>query len=330
MAEFCFAGGGVNSPMFNTRICDLLGIEYPLLQGAMAWIAGGELVAAVSEAGGMGVIGTGNMDAGWLKEQIDTVRSLTSKPFAVNLMLTSPYVEEIVPLIVEEKIPVVTTGGGNPGPYMAALKDAGTRVIPVVASLALAKRLERLGADALVAEGMESGGHVGEMTTMCLVPMLADAVDIPIIAAGGIADGRGFMAALALGAEGVQIGTRFICARECDVHPDYQQKVLNARDRATRVCGVRTGHPVRAIHNRFTRLYLDAEMAGKSKEALEELGRGRYPAAAREGQIEDGSVLAGQISGLVNQIQPAGEIVRDIMQDAVRIKHKLEGIPCCD
>lgn len=312
--------------MFNSRICSLLGIEYPLLQGAMAWIAGGRLAAAVSEAGAMGVIGTGSMDAKWLKEQIDIVRSLTTKPFAVNLMLTSPYVDEIVELVIKEKITAVTTGGGNPGPYMNALKENGTKIIPVVASLALAKRLERLGADALIAEGMESGGHIGEMTTMCLMPMIADAVEIPVIAAGGIADGRGFMAAIALGAEGVQVGTRFICAVECDVHQAYQEKVIGARDRATRVCGTRTGHPVRAIHNKFTRQYLEEELKGSSKQRLEELGKGRYPAAAQLGEIEGGSVLAGQIAGIVNKVEPAGEIVANIISDAIRIKQRLEGI----
>ncbi len=311
--------------MFNTRVSNLLGIKYPLLQGAMAWIAGGKLVAAVSEAGAMGVIGTGSMDAQWLKEQIDIVRNLSSKPFAVNLMLTSPYINEVVELTIKEKIAAVTTGGGNPGPYMSALKKAGIKVIPVVASLALAKRLERLGADALIAEGMESGGHIGEMTTMCLVPMLADVVDIPVIAAGGIADGRGLMAAMALGAEGVQMGTRFICASECDVHKNYQEKVIMARDRATRVCGVKTGHPVRAVHNKFTRQYLEAELSGNSKHFLEELGRGRYPAAARFGQIDEGSVLAGQIAGIVKKVQPAAEIVSDIISDAIKVKQRLEG-----
>lgn len=304
----------------------MLAIEYPLLQGAMAWIAGGRLAAAVSEAGAMGVIGTGSMNAQWLKEQIQIARSLSEKPFAVNLMLTSPYVGEIVQLIIEEKISAVTTGGGNPGPYMDILKNANIKVLPVVSSVALGKRLERLGADALIAEGMESGGHIGEMTTMCLVPMIADAVKVPVIAAGGIADGRGFMAAMALGAEGVQVGTRFICAAECDVHQAYREKVISARDRSTRVCGIRTGHPVRALHNKFTRHYLEEELKGGSKDYLEELGRGCYPAAARLGQIEDGSVLAGQIAGLVKKVQPAAEIVSEIISDAVNIKNRLEGI----
>ncbi len=314
--------------MFETRICDLLDIEYPLLQGAMAWIAGGKLAAAVSKAGGLGVIGTGNADPSWLKEQIDIARSITDRAFAVNLMLASPHIEEVVDLTIQEKIPVVTTGGGNPGIYMERFKNEKIKVIPVVASLALAKRLARLGADAMIVEGMESGGHVGEMTTMCLVPMVADAIDIPVIAAGGIADGRGLMAALALGAEGVQVGTRFVCARECNIHLAYQEKIIKARDRATVVCGITTGHPVRAIHNKFTRQYLQAEAQGTSRDDLEKMGQGKYPAAAVEGDVEYGSVLAGQISGLVSEIQPAGEIVMDIINGAVNIKRRLEGFRC--
>ncbi len=314
--------------MFKTRLCDLLEIEYPLLQGAMAWIAGGELAAAVSKAGGLGVIGTGNADRSWLKEQIDIARTMTDKAFAVNLMLASPHIEEVVALTIQEKIPVVTTGGGNPGIYMERFKSEKIKVIPVVASLALAKRLARLGADAMIVEGMESGGHVGEMTTMCLVPMVADAIDIPVIAAGGIADGRGFIAALALGAEGVQVGTRFVCARECNIHLAYQEKIIKARDRATVVCGITTGHPVRAIHNKFTRQYLQVEAQGTSKEDLEKMGQGKYPAAAVDGDVEYGSVLAGQISGLVSEIQPAGEIVMDIINGAVDIKRRLEGLRC--
>ncbi|KUG03914.1 enoyl-acp reductase [hydrocarbon metagenome] len=314
--------------MFKTRLCDLLNIEYPLLQGAMSWIAGGKLAAAVSQAGGLGVIGTGNEGASWLKEQIDLARTMTDRAFAINLMLASPNIEEVVDLTIKEKISIVTTGGGNPGIYMERFKNAEIKVIPVVASLALAKRLVRLGADALIVEGMESGGHVGEMTTMCLVPMVADAVDIPVIAAGGIADGRGFMAALALGADGVQVGTRFVCARECDVHPAYQEKIIKARDRATVVCGVSTGHPVRAIHNKFTRQYLQAEAQGGSREELDMMGRGKYPAAAVEGDVEFGSVLAGQISGLVSEIQTAEEIVMDIIQGAVKIKQRWEDSRC--
>ncbi len=313
---------------FKTQLCDLLNIEYPLIQGAMAWIAGGRLAAAVSQAGGLGVIGASGAQRDWLKQEIDTVRGNTNKPFGVNLMLAAPNIEEIINLIIEEKVPVVTTGGGNPGPYMETLKKAGVKVIPVVASVALAKRLSRLGADAIVAEGTESGGHIGEMTTMCLVPLVVDAVEVPVIAAGGIADGRGFMAALALGALGVQVGTRFICAGECNVSEAYREKVIKAKDRDTVVCGQTTGHPVRAIHNRFTREYLKLEKAGASKEKLEELGKGRYPAAAIEGKIDEGSVLAGQICGLVTKVQSAEEIVLDIIKDACKVKNTLGGITC--
>lgn len=312
----------------HTSICDLFGIKYPIVQGGMAWIAGGKLAAAVSEAGGMGTIGCGNSPASWLKQEIAMAREITTRNFAVNLVLTSPYLEENIELIIKEKIAVVATGGGNPGPYMAKFKEAGIKVMPVVASVALAKRLERLGADALVVEGVESGGHVGEMTTMCLVPMVADEVKIPIIAAGGIADGRGLVAALALGAQGGQLGTRFICAREANVHPAYQEKVIRTRDRSTVVCGVSTGHPVRAIQNSFSREYLKAEKEGADKEFLMKLGSGRYPSAAVDGDMENGSILAGQIVGLVKQVQSSAEIVEEIMAEAVIILRKLGGLPC--
>jgi enoyl-[acyl-carrier protein] reductase II len=311
--------------VFTNRVTDLLGIQYPILQGAMAWIAGGRLAGAVSQAGGLGIIGAGDADRAWVEREIRRVREVTDRPFGVNLMMTSPHIDAVVDLVITSGVNVVTTGGGNPGRYMEALKNAGIKVLPVVASVALARRLSRLGADALIVEGMESGGHVGEMTTMCIVPMVVDAVDIPVIAAGGIADGRGYMAAMALGAEGVQIGTRFICAAECDVHEAYQQRVIQSRDRATVVCGSSTGHPVRAIHNRFTRQYLQAEESGASKEYLQELGRGRYPAAALKGEVDEGSVLAGQICGLVNRVQPAAEIIKDLVEDARRVQKRLGG-----
>lgn len=314
--------------LFKTALGDLLNIEYPLIQGAMARIAGGDLAAAVSSAGGLGVIGASGAEPAWIKQEIEQVRRLTAKPFGVNLMMASPGIEKVIELIIREEVPVVTTGGGNPGPYIEKLKAAGIKVIPVVASVALARRLSRLGADAVIAEGTESGGHIGEMTTMCLVPMVVDAVEVPVIAAGGIADGRGFMAAMALGAQGVQIGTRFICAQECNVHPDYQQRVIKAKDRDTVVCGQTTGHPVRAIRNRFTREYLKSEKLGASPEELEKLGQGRYPAAAVEGRIDEGSVLAGQICGLVTRLQPAAEIVDDIIRDACKVKGILGGIEC--
>jgi len=314
--------------LITTSICDLLGIQYPIIQGGMAWIAGGKLAAAVSEAGAMGTIGSGNSPASWLREQIGIAREITSRNFAVNLVLTSPNLEENINLIIQEKIPVVATGGGNPGPFIAKFKEAGIKVMPVVASVALAKRLERLGADALVVEGVESGGHVGEMTTMAIVPMVADEVKIPIIAAGGIADGRGLAAALALGAQGAQLGTRFICAREANVHPAYQEKVIKTRDRATVVCGVSTGHPVRAIQNSFAREYLKMEKNGADKEVLMKLGAGRYPLAAIEGDMENGSILAGQIVGLVKRVQSSEEIVNEIMAEAIVILKKLGGLPC--
>jgi enoyl-[acyl-carrier protein] reductase II len=309
----------------HTEICDLLKIKYPLLQGAMAWIAGGKLAGAVSQAGGLGIIGTGDADRDWLIREINMVKKTTSNPFGVNLMLTSPHVEEVIDVIIGQKVPVVTTGGGNPGRYLPRLKEAGITVIPVVSSVALAKRLSRLGADAIIAEGTESGGHVGEMTTMCLVPMVADAVSVPVIAAGGIADGRGIIAAMALGAQGVQMGTRFICAAECDVHPSYQQKVLQSKDRDTVVCGVSTGHPVRAIHNSFTRRYTTAERQGTPVEQLIEMGRGRYPAASAQGDVDNGSILAGQICGLVHTIKPASEIILEIMEQARMVGQQLTG-----
>lgn len=309
----------------HTEICDLLNINYPLLQGAMAWIAGGRLAGAVSEAGGLGIIGTGDADREWLTRQINIVRETTSNPFGVNLMLTSPHVEEVIEVIIDKQVPVVTTGGGNPGRYLQRLKDAGIIVIPVVSSVALAKRLSRLGADAIIAEGTESGGHVGEMTTMCLIPMVVDAVTVPVIAAGGIADGRGIIAAMALGAAGVQMGTRFICATECDVHPLYQQKIVKSKDRDTVVCGISTGHPVRAIHNSFTRLYTTAEKKQTPMEQLMELGRGRYSAASVKGDLDNGSILSGQICGLVHCIEPAAKIIEDIMKEASLVRQQLTG-----
>lgn len=316
--------------MIKTRISEILGITYPLLQGGMAWIATGRLAGAVSEAGGLGIIGAGAADSQWLKKEIDTARSITSKPFGVNLILLSPHIDENIELVIREKVSVITTGAGNPGKYLPRLKEAGVKVIPVVASVALAKRLARQGADAVIAEGMESGGHIGAMTTMCLVPMVVDAVDIPVIAAGGIADGRGFAAALALGAEGVQIGTRFICAEECPAHPRYKEKVIKAGDRDTVACGVSTGHPVRAIYNQFIKDYLNREKEGVSPKELEELGAGKYPAAALNGDVDNGTILAGQVVGLVTKEQPAADIVHEIMSEAESVIKGLGGYICCD
>lgn len=319
---------GRSDMLIKTSICDLFGIQYPIIQGGMAWIAGGRLAAAVSEAGGLGTIGSGSAPAAWLQQEIHIARDITSRPFAINLELSSPNLQENLELIIREKIPIVATGGGNPGPFIAKFKEAGIKVMPVVASVALAKRLERLGADVLVAEGSESGGHVGEMSTMSLVPMVVDEVKVPVVAAGGIADGRGLVAALALGAQGVQLGTRFICTPEVNVHSAYQEKVIKSKDRATVVCGITTGHPVRAIHNTFTREYLLNERAGAEKEELQKLGAGRYPLAAVDGDVDNGSVLAGQIVGLVKQVQPSAEIIQEIMAETLVILKKLGDIPC--
>lgn len=293
-------------------------IKYPLLQGGMAWLATGRLAAAVSKAGGLGIIAAGSADANWLQNEIDVFRKITDKPFGVNIMLISPHLDEIMDLVIKEKVPVVTTGAGNPGKYIPLLKESGCRVIPVVASVALARRLERQGADALIAEGTEAGGHIGEMTTMCLVPMVVDAVEIPVIAAGGIADGRGAAAAFVLGAEGVQMGTRFICAEESPVHAYYKERVIRCRDRDTVVCGISTGHPVRVIKNQFSRLYLSKEREGLETAELDRMGAGMYPAAL-QGDVENGSLLCGQCAGLVEKVEPAIEIIEDVMETAVRI-----------
>lgn len=310
-------------PMISTRVSKMLGIKYPLFQGAMAWIATGELAGAVSEAGGLGIIGTGSSDAGWLQTEITKARAITDKPFGVNLMLLSPHIEKIVETVVKEKVPVVTTGAGSPGKYISLLKNAGCKVIPVVSSVALARRLARQGADAIIAEGMEAGGHIGEITTMCLVPMVSAAVEIPVIAAGGIADGRGAAAAFSLGAEGIQLGTRFLCAEECPVHPDYQERIIRAQDRDTMICGLTTGHPVRVLKNKFSRYYLAKEREGCSPEELNTLGAGKYPAAVVNGDIENGSLLAGQISGLINSKEPAATIVQNVMAEAENILKRL-------
>ncbi len=312
--------------MFRTRICELLNIRYPILQGGMAWVATAELASAVSEAGGLGIIGAGNMPPDALREEIRKARALTQKPFGVNIMLMSEYVEEQIAVVLEEKPAVVTTGAGNPAPYLPALKEAGIKVIPVVASTALAIRMERAGVDALIAEGKESGGHIGELTTFVLVPQVVDAVSIPVIAAGGIADGRGFLAALALGAEGVQMGTRFVASEECTVHPAYKQAIVNAKDRDTVVTGRPTGHPVRCLRNKLTRMFEELERKGASVEELEELGKGKLRAAAVEGDVEYGSVMAGQISGLIRDIKPVRKIIEDILSEAEALLRRLAGI----
>lgn len=302
--------------MFKTPICDILGIEYPIFQGGMAWVATAELAAAVSEAGGLGIIGAGNAPGDFLRGEIKKVKAMTKKPFGVNVMLLSPFVEEIMDIVVEERVPVVTTGAGNPGKYLKRLQEIGTKVIPVVSAVALAKKMESEGVDAVIAEGTESGGHIGEQTTLVLVPQVVDAVNIPVIAAGGIADGRGFASALALGAQGVQMGTVFICSPECTAHDNYKKSILKAGDRGTAVCGRSTGHPVRCIKNKLTREYDKFEARQATVDELEELGAGSLRNAVVDGECERGSVMAGQIAGLVNEIRPVKEIILDLVKEA--------------
>lgn len=299
--------------MFKSKLCQLLNIKYPILQGGMAWVATAELAAAVSNAGGLGIIGAGHMPPDALQREIQKCKSLTSNVFGVNIMLMSPFVKEVMQVVVDERVPVVTTGAGNPGEYIPALKEIGTKVIPVVASVALAKRLERIGVDAIIAEGWESGGHVGEVSTMALVPLVVDAVNIPVIAAGGIADSRGIVAAMALGADGVQIGTRFVASQECIAHDNYKQAVIKAKERSTVLTGLSTGHPVRVISNKLTREYLELERNGASEEELEKLGAGKLRAAVIDGDVDYGSVMIGQIAGMVDEVKAVEEIMQDLV-----------------
>lgn len=300
----------------QTEITELLGIQYPIIQGGMAWVAEHHLAAAVSEAGGLGLIGAANAPAEWVREQIRAAKNLTEQPFGVNIMLMSPYADEVAQVVAEEGVKVVTTGAGSPEKYMERWKQSGIRVIPVVASVALAKRMERCGADAVVAEGCESGGHVGESTTMALVPQVVDAVQIPVIAAGGIADGRGIAAAFMLGAKAVQMGTRFIATQEAQVHESYKNQVLRAKDIDTRVTGRSTGHPVRALRNEMTKRYLELEQEGASFEELEQLTLGGLRRAVVKGDVRMGSMMAGQCAGLVREILPCSELVPQLMQEA--------------
>ena len=304
------------STAMQTEITELLGIQYPFIQGGMAWVAEHHLAAAVSEAGGLGLIGAANAPAEWVREQIRAAKNLTEQPFGVNIMLMSPYADEVAQVVAEEGVKVVTTGAGSPEKYMEQWKQSGIRVIPVVASVALAKRMERCGADAVVAEGCESGGHVGESTTMALVPQVVDAVQIPVIAAGGIADGRGIAAAFMLGAKAVQMGTRFIATQEAQVHESYKNQVLRAKDIDTRVTGRSTGHPVRALRNEMTKRYLELEQEGASFEELEQLTLGGLRRAVVEGDVRMGSMMAGQCAGLVREILPCSELVPQLMQEA--------------
>ncbi len=294
-------------------ICELLNISFPIIQGGMAWVATHSIAAAVSEAGGLGIIAAGHAPGEWLREEIRACKQKTNKPFGVNVMLLSPYVDEVAQIVVEEGVKVLTTGAGNPGKYMEAWKKAGIKVIPVIPSVALAKRMESCGADAVVAEGCESGGHIGELTTMALVPQVVDAVSIPVIAAGGIGDGRGVAAAFMLGAKGVQIGTRFLVAKECDIPQSYKDRVIKASDIDAVVTGRSTGHPVRSLRNQLTRQFLQLEKEGAPLEELDKLGVGALRKAAVEGDVMMGSVLAGQISGMIKKEETAYEIIKEMM-----------------
>lgn len=300
----------------ETRITSLLGIAYPVIQGGMAWVATHELASAVSNAGGLGIIGAGGAPASWVRDQIRAAKQETDKPFGVNLMLMNPEADAIAEVIAEEGVRVVTTGAGNPGKYIERWKAAGVKVIPVVASVAMAKIMERSGVDAVVAEGTESGGHIGSATTMTLVPQVVDAVSIPVIAAGGIGDGRGFAAALALGAEAVQMGTRFVVAKESIVHENYKKRILKSKDIDSEVTGRSTGHPIRVIRNKMTREYLKKEQEGASLDELEQLTLGALRKAVVEGDIDYGSVMAGQIAGMIKKEESCADIIADVMSGA--------------
>ncbi len=300
----------------KTRITELLGIECPIIQGGMAWVAENHLAAAVSQAGGLGLIGGANAPGEVIRDYIRKVKEVTDKPFGVNVMLMSPHADDVAKVVVEEGVKVVTTGAGNPEKYMDMWKEAGIRVIPVVASVALAKRMEKYGADAVVAEGTESGGHIGETTTMTLVPQVADAVSIPVIAAGGIGDGRGIAAAFMLGAEAVQMGTRFLVAKECVVHQNYKDRVLKAKDIDSSVTGRSHGHPVRCLRNQMTREYVKLENEGKSFEELEYLTLGALRKAVQEGDVVNGTIMAGQIAGMVSKEQTCKEMIEEMMAQA--------------
>ena len=305
----------------NNRVCELLGTEYPLIQGGMAWVANASLAAAVSNAGGVGLIAAGASPAEVLEQEILKAKSLTDKPFGLNIMLMSPTAPDALELAAKHRLRIVSTGAGSPGKVLERLKPLGTIVIPVIASVAQAKRAEKQGADAIVAEGTEAGGHIGELTTMVLTPQIASAVNIPVIAAGGIADGRGVAAAFALGAEGVQLGTRFICCSECTVHPNYKQAVIDARDRSTAVTGQSLGHPVRCLRNKLTAEFERLEAEGAPAEEIEKLGMGKLRAAVVDGDTEWGSLMSGQSAAMVNDILPAREIVRGLFDEARRVLH---------
>ncbi len=301
----------------NTKITELLGIKYPVLQGGMAWIAESTLASAVSEAGGLGIIAGGSAPIDYLRDQIRKTKELTSKPFGVNIMLMSPNAEDLAQLVIDEKVPVVTTGAGSPGKFIDGWKNAGVKTIPVVPSVALAKRMVRAGADAIIAEGTESGGHIGENTTMCLVPQVVDAVDVPVIAAGGIADGRGIAASFMLGAQGVQIGTRFLAAEECQIHSTYKELVVKAKDTDSIVTGRSTGHPCRNVKTKFAKKLASGEMNGSiTPDEFEELTLGSLRKAVQDGNLDEGSFLCGAIAGMINEVKPCSEIIEEMISQA--------------
>ncbi len=306
----------------KTRITELLGIKYPILQGGMAWVAESTLASAVSNAGGAGIIAGGSAPASYIGEQVRRAKSLTDKPFGVNIMLMSPNAEELAQLVIDEKVSFVTTGAGNPGKFMEKWLAAGIKVIPVVPSVALAKRMERAGASAVIAEGTESGGHIGENTTMCLVPQVVDAVKIPVLAAGGIADGRGIAAAFMLGAEGVQVGTRFLACEECQVHPAYKELVIGAKDTDSIVTGRFTGHPCRSVKTRFAKKLQTFEREGGTPEEFEEITVGSLRKAVQDGNLDEGSFLCGAIAGMINEVKPAKEIVEEMFGQAEKLLRK--------
>ncbi len=307
----------------NTKITELLGIKYPVLQGGMAWIAESGLAAAVSNAGGAGIIAGGSAPAEMIQEEIRKAKALTDKPFGINIMLMAPNADDLAQLVIDEKIPFITTGAGNPGKYMEKWLEAGIKVIPVVPSVALAKRMERAGAAAVVAEGTESGGHIGENTTMCLVPQVVDAVNIPVIAAGGIADGRGIAASFMLGAEGVQIGTRFLACEECKIHPTYKELVIGAKDTDSVVTGRYTGHPCRNVKTKFSKKLATGEKDGTlTPDEFEQLTVGALRKAVQDGNLDEGSFLCGAIAGMINEVKPADAIIKEMFEQAEKLLNK--------
>lgn len=308
----------------KNRLCELLGIEYPIIQGGMAWVATAELAAAVSNGGGLGLIAAGGAPADVVREQIRKCRELTDKPFGVNVMLMSPFAEEVMQVVIEEKPAVVATGAGNPGKYIEPLKAAGVKILPVIASVAMAQKMEKQGADAVIAEGTEAGGHIGEITTMCLTPQVVDAVSIPVVCAGGIADVRGAAAAFALGADGIQVGTRFICSEECLAHDNYKQAVIKAKDRDAVVTGRSTGAPVRALKNKLTKEYQRLEKENATAEEIEELGVGGLRRAFMDGDTQMGSLMAGQSAAMIKEIEPCADIIKSYFADVDKILSRIK------